>query len=523
MLIQNLIESYGAKNYLRCLRERLRKGKYSWAEFALKAAAAYCIDGKPRRVEALLCTLDTEALTLHERDSFEELRNELRRAPAPTSPDCALNMIVRNESANIGAALDSADTLFDEVVICDTGSTDDTVEQARMYGAVIVHDTWENDFSRARNRALAATSSAWVFWMDADDRLDESSAQALGPLWRSGEKRAMAVCVVNHIDNCPAVEFLQVRLFPRLENVRFERRIHEQIMFSLKASGVPFSRCDHIRVIHAGYRDRREYVEKLRRNQAMIAEEVERAPSDPSLLLALADGCAQLGDTDKAALAYRKLCESDGAYELNPDAFVQAHVNRAILELARGNTHEAKRYFYRSLYLDAKRIESFYYLGRIYLKANDEKTAAGFFVRAAGPMPEIRMTAVNNTMVRLESLYYLSELLLKWGHNAEMEDLLRAALVQFPMVPRFYTQIGRSLFARQRLKEAAEMFIQSISLCPQKNDEAYIGIAQVYHRLGDAESAMRLLGRALRNGGKVEKIQKQIELIQRSPAHTRTV
>ncbi|MBD3393029.1 MAG: glycosyltransferase [Chitinivibrionales bacterium] len=516
MRIQNLIESYGCAGYLKCLRRRYRTGRLTWPRFALTAARVYLEDNKPKRTRALLDTLDPNQLTIHEDDRYQDLLSRLAKpAPLPGA-DCSVNMITKNESETIEAALDSADTVADEIVVCDTGSEDDTREKARLYGTVIVRDEWRGDFSRARNRAIDASTCAWILWMDADDRLEQASAEGLAAIWRSGPPQGVAVCVANRIKNAPPVQFLQVRLFPRRDDVRFERAIHEQIMFGLHRAGIPFTRCEHIRIVHTGYQDPREYRRKMRRNQELVARELEKNPGDPALMLALADGYSSLRQTDEAVRAYKQLCESEAAFTQTPDAYIQAHVNIGTLEMARANLHEAKRYLYRSLYLDPKRLESFYYLGRLLLKEGNEEQAAGFFVRAAGPLPGLRMTASNNVMVRLESIYYLSELLLKWQKHDELQDLLASALDQYPMVPRFYTQLARSLFTQHRHKDAAAMFLRSIALCSQKNDEAYCGAAEIFRLHGDLDAAGRYLHAALANGGNTRKIQPLIARLRAS-------
>ena len=70
-------------------------------------------------------------------------------------PRVALSMIVRNEAATLRRCLESVRGVVDEMVIADTGSTDDTPAIARDYGARVVEVPWDNDFAAARNRALA--------------------------------------------------------------------------------------------------------------------------------------------------------------------------------------------------------------------------------------------------------------------------------------------------------------------------------------------------------------------------------
>ena len=66
----------------------------------------------------------------------------------------SLCMIVRNEERHIKRCLESVKGLVDEIIIVDTGSTDNTVSIAKRLGANVYLHEWENDFSKARNESL---------------------------------------------------------------------------------------------------------------------------------------------------------------------------------------------------------------------------------------------------------------------------------------------------------------------------------------------------------------------------------
>src|SRR6516165_8985780 len=99
------------------------------------------------------------------------------------SAQVSLCMIVRNEEANLGLCLDTAADLVDEIVVVDTGSTDRTREIAAQYGARVYDFRWVDDFSAARNESLRHATGRWIFWLDADDRIDELNRQRLRNLF----------------------------------------------------------------------------------------------------------------------------------------------------------------------------------------------------------------------------------------------------------------------------------------------------------------------------------------------------
>ena len=63
-------------------------------------------------------------------------------------------LIVRDESAFIEACLESLVGIVDEIVVVDTGSTDDTIDKARRFPIKLHRFQWGQDFSAARNFAI---------------------------------------------------------------------------------------------------------------------------------------------------------------------------------------------------------------------------------------------------------------------------------------------------------------------------------------------------------------------------------
>jgi len=80
-------------------------------------------------------------------------------SPDTPAPRLALVVIARNEARAIERCLSSARPWVDEMVVLDTGSTDHTVALARACGARVHHFAWVDDFSAARNAALAHTDA----------------------------------------------------------------------------------------------------------------------------------------------------------------------------------------------------------------------------------------------------------------------------------------------------------------------------------------------------------------------------
>ena len=161
-------------------------------------------------------------------------------------------MIVRDAAATLAACLESVRGIVDEIMVADTGSTDETIAIARQYHAQVIRVAWTDDFAAARNEALKAVKSDWVLVLDADERLDASAASQIRGLLGEESTAAYQVTVRNYVlslgdriwdraakpndskfpfaRNYPAyVEQESVRLFRHLEEIYFIGRVHESV------------------------------------------------------------------------------------------------------------------------------------------------------------------------------------------------------------------------------------------------------------------------------------------------------
>jgi glycosyltransferase involved in cell wall biosynthesis len=78
-------------------------------------------------------------------------------------------IITLNEAENIGAACASVDWA-DEIVVVDSGSTDETCAFARGVGARVLENPWPG-FARQKQFAVDAAKNEWIFSLDADERV----------------------------------------------------------------------------------------------------------------------------------------------------------------------------------------------------------------------------------------------------------------------------------------------------------------------------------------------------------------
>jgi len=83
-------------------------------------------------------------------------------------------MIVKNESSTLETCLNSAKKHLDEIIIVDTGSTDNTIEIAKKFTDYVYDFKWCNDFSAARNFSLKKAKGDWIIILDADEIINDN-------------------------------------------------------------------------------------------------------------------------------------------------------------------------------------------------------------------------------------------------------------------------------------------------------------------------------------------------------------
>jgi tetratricopeptide (TPR) repeat protein len=231
-----------------------------------------------------------------------------------TAPACpvSLCLIVRDEEANLPACLESAAGLFAETVVVDTGSQDRTKEIAACFGARVFDFPWRDSFAAARNEGLRRATGDWAFWLDADDRLDAPNRAKLGGLL-GGLKKENAAYVLKCVclpegPGAAATVVGHVRLFRRHPAVRWQYRVHEQILPSLRRLGAQVRWADAA-VHHVGYQDPALRRRKLGRDLRLLRMEERERPGDPFTLFNLGAVSHELGRPAQALVYLRASLE----------------------------------------------------------------------------------------------------------------------------------------------------------------------------------------------------------------------
>jgi tetratricopeptide (TPR) repeat protein len=209
-------------------------------------------------------------------------------------PTLGLSMIAKNEAHTIRACLESVRGVVSQIVIADTGCTDNTAAIAREFGATIISAPWENHFAKARNAALAPMTTDWVLVLDADEELDANAKFQMPALLAAPDLAGYMITIRDYMPEktsyyleragkpnlspparaqaAPCYHDQQnIRLFRRHPEVYFYGRVHELVEYRICLLGMKYVPADLV-IHHFGHLRGSE----VRGNKALFYRELGR-------------------------------------------------------------------------------------------------------------------------------------------------------------------------------------------------------------------------------------------------------
>ncbi len=222
--------------------------------------------------------------------------------------------IVKNEESTLGRSLESIRSVANEIIVVDTGSTDQTANIAQQYGARIFYYQWSNDFAAARNYALKQAKGDWIIFLDADEYIREDKIANVRPLIETlhGKKEIDSViCVMENLAGVDGQLFgcnPTVRIFRNLRSISYLGKIHESIFKNGKSTRAVKVNAEGIVIRHTGY-SKESIKEKLHRNNQAIEAELAQGKARGIAYLYLCDGYWGLRQYEKAIEYARKALE----------------------------------------------------------------------------------------------------------------------------------------------------------------------------------------------------------------------
>lgn len=218
-------------------------------------------------------------------------------------------MIVKNEENTLKESLSRASSFVDEIIIVDTGSTDNTKDIALEFTDKIYDFKWCSDFSKARNYSIEKASNDWILVLDADEFIVDFSRSSVEKFIEnpSNRNKVGRIKRINFMEdsyvNSKYIERIN-RLFNR-NYFNYEGIIHEQVV---ALDGKPYeTEMVDITADHVGYTlEALNKTGKIKRNMDLLKMALKDNFEDPYLYFQLGKSYYMLKNYNDAVMHFEK-------------------------------------------------------------------------------------------------------------------------------------------------------------------------------------------------------------------------
>lgn len=279
-----------------------------------------------------------------------------------TGHSLAIAMIVRDESEVISRCLNSARTVTDNILVLDTGSTDDTVRLAEEAGAKVRHFTWVNDFSAARNKSFELAdkefSPEYIMWLDADDVIEPDDAIKIRKLLESADADVYFApyAYAQDANGNPSLLLIRERILKASLNLRWEGLIHEAI--GVLGADLKTVNCEDWKITHKRPVDRAPGARNINIYRLWIKQNGKLPTSRDTYYYART--LQETGNITEAKSVYAEFVAAADAWWEDK---ATAYYNMARIARAQGLLEEAQRYASQAAAIKHTYAEAYCLLG----------------------------------------------------------------------------------------------------------------------------------------------------------------
>ncbi len=219
-------------------------------------------------------------------------------------------ILTKNNSSTISATINSVSAVCSQVVVLDTGSSDNTPSIATRFGAEVYFFKWIDDFSIARNEAKKYLHTDWILMIDSDEILSDFDINEFKKIATNPNIAGINFIIENSLSengNHIINSHRYTRLFQNKPEIKFVGRIHEQIRDSIETNNYEIYE-SNFKILHLGY-SKTNY-EKFERNQTLLEKDLADNPQDDWLKYHLANTHFSAGKDDEAIKLFSEIITS---------------------------------------------------------------------------------------------------------------------------------------------------------------------------------------------------------------------
>ena len=409
-------------------------------------------------------------------------------------PSISLSMMVKDEEKWLPQCLESVRDFVDEIIVVDTGSSDNTVDIARSFDAKVYNHTWENSFSKHRNQSISYATGDWIFIMDADEVLRKEDGEKIQKaLCRRGIDSVM-VTVVNYFNQRTSQSvFNQIRLFKRTPSIYYSGSVHNQLIGCRSTVTCPAT------IYHYGYDlDSKRMQDKFIRTSSLLLKRIDEDPDNFRHYHDLAVSYSMHKRFEEAISYGTKAMQLAERTEKKGGVLILwTHFIVASSYLIQGDFRRAEAYAKMALERFPDHLDSHFILVMTYHRLKDwdrmKKNSDAYFnlLETARSSPAHFGYIVNNTNGEAWRVHFaIGDYHLEKNDIPQSKKAFEDALSGAPKAFECLKLIADAHKKRSFWREAVQFY--KLALKKKGDDvDAWLGLALAKNRMGQKEEAIR--------------------------------
>jgi glycosyltransferase involved in cell wall biosynthesis len=202
-------------------------------------------------------------------------------------PTLSIIIVTKNEALNIAECIKSA-SFADEILVLDSGSSDQTVKLAKDAGARVIETDWPG-YGPQQNRAIEASKGEWIYSLDADERITAELA---------AEIRQVMIDEKFMVFDVPRSSLFVTKFmkhsgwWPDRTRRLFKRGMAKFTTHEIHANLSSTNPVGHLKahMVHYSYRNLHDVLEKMNRYSSGGARDLNARGRESSLISAIGHG-----------------------------------------------------------------------------------------------------------------------------------------------------------------------------------------------------------------------------------------
>ncbi len=378
-------------------------------------------------------------------------------------------LIVKNEEQRLPQCLESLRSLADEIVVVDTGSSDRTIAIAKKYQARVFHFAWCDDFSEARNYAIAQAKGKWILVIDADEVLEQGAIAILQEVIQRDDCLAVNL-LRTEIGAAQAPYSLVLRLFRNHPAITFTGLYHESIDQSVLALQAQEANWQVLNIevpvlLHYGYIDSEiQLKHKYEFAKQLMHKHLEVFPNDSYILNklgALYISSNQDSDRDLGIELLNKGLELTKDIAQHDLTRYELHFHLGLAYEYSGDLELAKTAYMKAIALEVPelaKLAAYLNLGNIYQELH-QKEAIAYFEKVTQIAPDFAQGHFNYG-IALKTAGLLTDAIAAYRKATALE----------PNFAEAHQNLGVAMMKVGYFPEAIAAFTKAIQLHKQQHN-----------------------------------------------------